>query len=106
MDQESFMGIAGLFIIWTINMVVFMFSSFKTYTKVTRWFYDDLIEDGKKNGWDFKRVILPLIARNIPAIFVLGSLAGEDFFATLICYIAYSLAIKGLETMLKGKQAG
>jgi hypothetical protein len=94
------MGIAGLFIIWTIIVVIFMFSSFKTYTKVSRWFYDDLVEEGKKNGWDFKSVILPLLARNFPSIIILGLLAEEDFFATAICYVGSFFVLKGLAAYL------
>ena len=100
MDQESFMGIFGLFFIYTVAMAVFMFASYDTYKKVTGWFVDDLVEKGKTTGWDFKSVILPLLARNFPSIIILGLLAEEDFFATAICYVGSFFVLKGLAAYL------
>ncbi len=106
MDQETFVGIFGLFFIYTVAMTVFMFASYDTYKKVTGWFVDDLVEKGKTTGWDFKSVILPLLARNFPSIIILGLLAEEDFFATVICYVGSYFVLKGLAAYLgKNKKA-
>lgn len=102
-DENMVVGIITLFVLYTVVMCIFMFASYGTYTKVTNWFAADLIEEGKKNGWDTKRVILPLIARNIPAIIILGSFAEAEFMTTLVSYAVSFFILKALATFLKNK---
>lgn len=92
--SEEAVGIIALFVLYTIAMLVFMFAAFPTYTKVTNWFGGTLMEEGKTNGWDMKKVVLPLIARNTPLIIILSLFAEVDFMTTLVSYVVSLIVLK------------
>lgn len=105
-NQDLVVGIITLFVLYTVAMCVFMLAAYETYMKVTGWFTTKLIADGKKNGWDMKRVVLPLLARNLPAIIILGLMAQLDMMTVVICYIVSLVILNSLEAVMgKNKKA-